>query len=101
MSDEIVLYAEFTARAGQAETVGRLIGEYAEVVRREPGNQVFDVYRREDDGDRFFVFEVYRDQNAFDAHRGGAAGRDFNAQLEPLIVEPQSVLSMLSAVSRT
>lgn len=100
MSDAIVLYAEFTALPGEAETVERLIGEYSEVVRREPGNQAFDVYRRQDDADRFFVFEVYRDQAAFDAHLGGAAGRDFNPRLQASIVEPQSVLTLLSPVSR-
>ena len=101
MSEQVALYAEFTAVPGAADTVEGLIGEYAEVVRAEPGNQVFEVYRRREDDHRFVVFEVYRDEAAFEEHLGGEAGGAFNARLQPLIVEPHSVLSFLTPVRRT
>ncbi len=41
------------------DDVERLILDYAETVRAEPGNVVFDVYRRVEEPDRFFVFEIY------------------------------------------
>ena len=34
----------------------------------EPGNLRFDVLQQADDPDRFVLYEVYRDQAAFDAH---------------------------------
>jgi (4S)-4-hydroxy-5-phosphonooxypentane-2,3-dione isomerase len=37
--------------------------------RKEPGNLRFDVSRRLDDPNRFFLYEVYRDEAAFKAHQ--------------------------------
>ena len=37
--------------------------------RREPGNIRFDVLRREDDPNRFFLYEVYRDKESFSRHQ--------------------------------
>ena len=102
MSDgQVVLYAEFTALPAAADQVEALIQDYAVAVRAEPGNQAFDVYRRAEDPDRFVVFEVYRDQAAFDEHLGAEAGRAFNAQLTPRIVEPHSILSFLTPAGRS
>lgn len=37
--------------------------------RGEPGNLRFDVLRREDDPTRFFLYEAYRDKDAFTHHQ--------------------------------
>src|SRR3989442_6173650 len=37
--------------------------------RKEPGNLRFDVLRREDDPNRFFLYEVYKDKEAFARHQ--------------------------------
>ncbi|MCC2030470.1 antibiotic biosynthesis monooxygenase [Microbacterium sp. YMB-B2] len=99
--NRVVLSAEFTALPAAADEVDALIQEYAQTVRAEPGNERFEVYRRAEDPDRFVVFEVYRDREAFDAHLGAEAGRAFNAALVPRIVEPQSVLSFLTPTGRS
>lgn len=94
-SEAVVLYAEFTARVGAAEAVDELLRGFAQTVRAEPGSIVFDVYRRAESPDRFFVFEVYRDAAAFDEHLGAPTGREFNDALGRLIVETGSMLSFL------
>ena len=38
--------------------------------RREAGNLRFDVLRREDDPNRFFLYEVYREKADFVSHQG-------------------------------
>jgi quinol monooxygenase YgiN len=91
----VVLYAEFTARAGYELEAEALISAYADLVRAEPGNLGFDVYTRDEASARFVVFEAYRDQTAFEAHLAGADGVAFNAALTPLIEEPASDLSFL------
>lgn len=102
MSDEhVALYAEFTALPGASDTVEALITEYAATVRAEPGNRAFHVYRRAEDADRFVVFELYRNRAAFDEHVGAEAGRAFNAELVPRIVEPHSTLSFLTPLGRS
>lgn len=95
----IALYAEFAAVPGRADDVERLIAAFAEVVRAEPGNVVFDVYREADAPDRFFVYEIYRDQAAFEAHIAAAAGAAFNAELNELIVGDGSTLTFLRPLS--
>ncbi|MGC5172200.1 putative quinol monooxygenase [Microbacterium sp. DT81.1] len=99
MDDErVVLYAEFTARSGEAEEVQRLLKAFTTAVRGEPGNLAFEPYRRVDDPDRFFVFEIYRDRAAFEAHLSADHGRPFNSALEPLIREDASQLSFLTPI---
>ena len=95
---QVVLSAEFTAERDSADRAEALLRDYAETVRAEPGNVVFDVYRRDEQPDRFFVFEIYRDRAAFETHLAGTAGREFNAALSPRIVEDGSELNFLRAV---
>lgn len=97
--DHVVLHAEFTARAGSDDEVMRLIRDYAELVRKEPGNIVFDVYRRAESPSDFFVFEVYHDRDAFDAHLRADAGTEFNARLAEHIVGEGSTLRFLTPTS--
>ena len=98
MNDAVALYAEFTAIPGAAAEVEALILGYAEVVRAEPGNVVFEVFRRVESPETFVVFETYRDRDGFAAHLEAEPGRVFNAKLTPLIVEPHSSLSFLIPV---
>lgn len=95
------LYAEFTAKPGCAEEVAALIAGLANDVRTEPGNVVFEVYRQADNPNHFFVFEVYADEAAFQAHIGMSYGAVFNAKLNELIEEPNSQLTFLTPVSTT
>jgi len=96
--EQIVLYAEFTARPGAHADVEQLIRDYADAVRQEPGNRIFDVYTRAEAEDRFVVFEVYRDQAAFDSHIRAEKGTAFNDALSPLIIGGASTLSFLRPV---
>lgn len=95
----VALYAEFAAAPGRGGQVARLIADFAEQVRAEPGNLVFDVYRRADEPDRFFVYEIYRDQAAFEAHLAADTGATFNSALKELTVGDGSTLTFLRSVS--
>ncbi|MGW6909094.1 MULTISPECIES: putative quinol monooxygenase [unclassified Streptomyces] len=93
------LFAEFTAREGAQDEVARLILEYAKKVREEEGNIAFDVYTRSATPRGFWIFEVYRDEDAFQAHLKAPYGGPFNAALVPLIEEDASVLTFLDPVT--
>jgi quinol monooxygenase YgiN len=95
MSEPTILHATFTARPGEGDRVAELLRDFADGVRAEEGNVVFDATRLVDDPDRFFVYEVYRDEAAFQAHLAAPAGVPFNAALQELIVEPSSQLTFL------
>lgn len=98
MSAPTILHATFTARPGEGDRVATLLADFAEVVRAEEGNVVFDASRLVDDPDRFFVYEVYRDEAAFQQHLASPAGGPFNEALQQLIVEPSSVLTFLRRI---
>ncbi|MBZ3900240.1 putative quinol monooxygenase [Streptomyces griseiscabiei] len=89
------LLAEFTAREGAQDEVARLIGDYARTVREEEGNLAFDVYTKAADPRAYWIFEVYRDEDAFQTHLKAPYGPPFNAALTPLIEEDASVLTFL------
>ncbi|GKQ36140.1 putative quinol monooxygenase [Streptomyces sp. A012304] len=93
------LLAEFTAREGAQEEVARLLRDYARKVREEEGNLAFDVYTKASAPRAYWIFEVYRDEDAFQAHLKAPYGGPFNAALAPLIEEDASVLTFLDPVS--
>ncbi|TVL92764.1 putative quinol monooxygenase [Streptomyces sp. SAJ15] len=93
------LLAEFTAREGVHDEVARLIGDYALKVREEEGNLAFDVYTKTADPRAFWIFEVYRDEDAFQTHLKAPYGSPFNTALAPLIEEDASVLTFLDPVT--
>ena len=95
MTEPTILHAVFTARPGRGDEVAVLLRDFADVVRAEEGNVVFDATRLVDDPDRFFVYEVFRDDAAFQAHIAAPAGVPFNEALHQLIVEPSSILTFL------
>lgn len=90
-----VLFAEFTVKEGAEQEVARLVAGLTPLVRAEPGNVRFEPNVRREDSRRYFVYEVYRDRAAFDAHVGAAYGVEFNAALNPLIEEDASALTWL------
>ncbi|MFC8662111.1 putative quinol monooxygenase [Streptomyces sp. NPDC057199] len=93
------LLAEFTAREGAESEVTRMIGEYALKVREEEGNIAFDVYTKATTPRAFWIFEVYRDEDAFQTHVNAPYGGPFNAALVPLIEEDASVLTFLNPLA--
>ncbi|MBA2951904.1 putative quinol monooxygenase [Streptomyces himalayensis] len=93
------LLAEFTAREGTENEVARLIRDYAQKVREEDGNLAFDVYTKTSSPRAYWIFEVYRDEDAFQAHLKAPYGGPFNTALAPLIEEDASVLTFLDPVT--
>lgn len=92
------LLAEFTAREGAEGEVARLLRDYARKVREEEGNLAFDVYTKATNPRAYWIFEAYRDAEAFQAHLNAPYGGPFNTALAPLIEEDASVLTFLDPV---
>src|SRR3954452_11454635 len=87
------LYAEFTVMPGNESRVAEMMRELTALVRQERGNLVFDPYIEEANPNRYFVFEVYRDDAAFEAHIAADYGARFNAELTDLIEGDASELT--------
>jgi quinol monooxygenase YgiN len=89
------LYAEFTVKPGSEARVAEMMRELTEKVRSEPGNELFLPYTRESNPREYFVFEVYRDEAAFQEHISADYGAAFNGELVRHIEEDGSALTWL------
>lgn len=56
-----------------------LISENARQSRQEPGCRAFDICTAQDEETRIFLYEVYDDESAFEAHLQSAHYRTFAA----------------------
>jgi len=89
------LYAEFTAIEGTEALVASLVAGLTELVRAEPGNLAFVPYTLESNPRHWFVYEVYEDEAAFQAHITAPYGAVFNAELATLVEGGGSRLTWL------
>lgn len=92
------LLAEFTVIPGAEARVAEMVTELAGRVRQEPGNLTFAVYVKSDNSRAYCIYEMYRDDEAFQAHLAAPYGGPFNAELADLIEEDGSVLTFLTEV---
>lgn len=97
-SESVTLVARFRALDGQQSVASALIAAYGEIVRSEPGNVFFDIYTDRDDDRAFVIMERYRNEQGFHDHLNGAAGKEFNAKLAPLVEGGGSELQFLRIV---
>ncbi len=81
-SADVVTYIEVTP-AAEAEA-GTLLRRIAAASRKEAGNLRYDVLQQNERRNQFAILEAWSDAKAFEAHAGGAAMKQFRAQLEPL-----------------
>ena len=65
----LVLAVTWKAKPGNQAEMARLFTLLQEEARKEPGCRMFIVHRHLSDATRFFIYEQYDDQAAFDAHR--------------------------------
>jgi autoinducer 2-degrading protein len=61
----------------------------AEATRREPKNLRFDVLRAVDHPTRFFLYEVYRDEEGFREHQQTPHYLAWKGAVAPLMAEPR------------
>lgn len=64
-----VLSVTWVARPGEEDRVAGLLQELAASAQTEPGCSEFRVHRALDDRRQFLLYEVYRDEAAFEEHQ--------------------------------
>jgi autoinducer 2-degrading protein len=63
--------------------------------RREPGNLRFDVLRSEDDPNRFFLYEIYRNRESFTRHQDTAHYFRWRDEVTLWMAEPRVGLKFI------
>jgi quinol monooxygenase YgiN len=64
-----IIVARWRPREGAEEEIAAILRELAPKIRSEPGNVSFTAHRAADDPNDILLYEVYRSNQAFDAHR--------------------------------
>ena len=65
----VTVVARYIARSGAAHAVARILASHVAATRAEEGCIQFDACRSRENGDEFVLYERYRDEEAFRAHR--------------------------------
>ena len=82
----LVIYVEFTIKAGAVERFRALILENARLsLKNEPGCRRFDVLIDDASPSRIVLYEIYKDPAAFDAHMATAHYKAFAAAADALL----------------
>lgn len=84
------LFIKTRVKPGRAEDFLTAIKVNAAAsVATEPGCLVFDVSQDRVDPDLIYLYEIYRDDDAYEAHTQTAHFRDSRPLVEPLIIEQE------------
>ena len=65
----VVLAVTWVAKQGQESKAADVLRRLTEASRQEPGCLMYVVHVHRDDPGRFFIYEQYKDEAAFEAHR--------------------------------
>ena len=85
-----VVIVDFVVQTEHAEAFARLMIENARASRTlEEGCIQFDVCQPADEPTRFFLYELYRDAEAFHIHLASAHFKAFDAQVTSWVVSKQ------------
>lgn len=92
-----IVMAELTALEGREKELSARIAELAEAVRKEAGNEGFEVFMKAGVDRGWLMIERYRDKEAFDRHLGLAHTRAFNEAVRTLAEGGGSSVTDLSS----
>jgi (4S)-4-hydroxy-5-phosphonooxypentane-2,3-dione isomerase len=83
-----VIAVDFRLHPGRRAAFRKLIDDNARAsVRDEPGCRRFDVLEPKGEPDRVFLYEIYNDRAAFEAHLKTPHFAGFNRDSEPLVID--------------
>lgn len=90
----VIVFASFHPKPGEAGAVEKILGGMVGPTRAEPGNEIYDLYRKAGVPASFHLFERYRDQAALQAHRETAHYKAYRAGIVDHLAEPIGVVVM-------
>ena len=65
----VVLAVTWMAKTGRENDVISVFSKLTEESRKEPGCTIFQVHRHKTEPRRYFIYELYKDDAALEAHR--------------------------------
>jgi len=82
----LAVIVDFEAHDGKGDEVREVLQiQASNSLEKEPGCRQFDLCADPDDPHKFFLYEVYDDQAAIDAHGQTGHYATFRARIDPLL----------------
>ena len=69
LKDGLVVAAFWEAKPGEAEALVGIIRRFLPQAQREPGVKAFQIHQSLNEPEKFFFYEVFRDEAAFAEHQ--------------------------------
>jgi quinol monooxygenase YgiN len=69
LKDGLVVTAFWEAKSGEAEALVGIIRRFLPQAQREPGVKAFQIHQSVSEPEKFFFYEVFKDEAAFSAHQ--------------------------------
>ena len=86
------LMVRLTANAGMRPALLDLLNTYADGLAEEPGTELFIVSMDPGDANIVWLYEIFADEDAENAHRGSSGFAALMAAMPPLLDGPPAVL---------
>ena len=93
--DPVIVFASFSPNPGQEADVEEILRGMVGPTRAEPGNEIYDLYKKTADSDgtpTFHFFERYADADALQAHRDTDHYKAYRAKIMDYLSEPIGVV---------
>ncbi|AFT84751.1 putative quinol monooxygenase [Paraburkholderia phenoliruptrix] len=90
----LVILATFVPKPGHEQAVRHALQAVLAATRSEPGCLRFDLYMSSEPVTTFRLFEIFKTQQAIDAHRDTDHYRTFRAAVMPLLAAAPVVMKM-------
>ena len=88
----LTVFAEFHARPGREEELGRLLKGLLEPTRKEPGCLQYDLHVDNDKPGHFLFFENWTSMPLLDEHLGSPHLTDLQTRSADLVAEPPRIV---------
>jgi quinol monooxygenase YgiN len=86
------LTVRFDVRPGSEDAFDELVAHTTMHIRtKEPGTLLYLCHRMQGELSARIFYELYRDNDAFQAHEGAEHVKDFHAQRKPMMAGPERV----------
>ncbi len=69
LKDGLIVTAFWEAKPGEAPALVDIIKRFLPQAQKEPGVKAFQIHQSLDDPNKFFFYEVFKDEAAFAAHQ--------------------------------
>ena len=86
------LMVRLTANEGMRPALLDMLNTYADGLAEEPGTELFIVSMDPDDANIVWLYEIFADEDAENAHRGSAGFASLMNAMPPLLNGPPAVL---------